>query len=98
MVQYKGFDSAACADNMAQFEVLVNDWLRQHHLHIRLMTQSARGEHVVVSFLYEDGADTQRPTARASMSPEMFDSQDDDEEYGVETPDDGGLPEAELPY
>jgi hypothetical protein len=32
------------------------------------------------------------------MSPEMFDSQDDDEEYGVETPDDGGLPEAELPY
>lgn len=54
MYRFKGFDSAQCGDNMAALEALVNAWMEGEHPRIRHMCQSMRGEHILLTFVYED--------------------------------------------
>lgn len=52
--RYKGFDSACCGDDISALEVIINAWMEEAHPRIRHMCQSVRGEHIVLSFVYED--------------------------------------------
>ncbi len=51
--RYKGFDSAQCGDSMSALEAMVNDWMETEHPRIRHVCQSLRGEHILLSFVYE---------------------------------------------
>jgi len=52
--KFKGFDSALCGDSMTALEAVVNIWMDEERPRIRQMCQSMRGEHIVLSFVYED--------------------------------------------
>ena len=54
MYKFKGFDSAQCGDSMAALEAVVNAWMEAEQPRIRHMCQTVRGEHVLLSFVYED--------------------------------------------
>ncbi|GCE13486.1 hypothetical protein [Tengunoibacter tsumagoiensis] len=54
MYRYKGFDSALCGDSMVALEAMVNAWMEEQQPRIRQMCQSMRGEHILLSFVYED--------------------------------------------
>lgn len=51
---------------MAALEQLVNVWLEAEHPRIRQMCQSMRGEHILLSFVYEEARDLEQ---RLSMQP-----------------------------
>ncbi len=52
--KFKGFDSALCGDSMEALEAIVNAWMEGERPRIRQMCQSIRGEHILLSFVYED--------------------------------------------
>jgi hypothetical protein len=52
--KFKGFDSALCGDSMEALEAMVNAWMQGERPRIRQMCQSIRGEHILLSFVYED--------------------------------------------
>ena len=54
MYRFKGFDSALCGDSMAALEAMVNAWMEADHQRIRQMCQSMSGEHILLTFVYED--------------------------------------------
>lgn len=54
LYRFKGFDSAECGDSMSALEAVVNAWMEEEHPRIRLVSQSMRGEHILLSFVYED--------------------------------------------
>ncbi len=53
MYRYKGFDSSQCGDNISALESLINAWMESEHPRIRHVCQSMRGEHILLSFVYE---------------------------------------------
>jgi hypothetical protein len=73
--RFKGFDSSHCGDSMNALEQLVNAWMEAEHPRIRYMCQSMRGEHILLSFVYEDTRDLeQRVIAQTQTSlPRYFD-------------------------
>jgi len=52
--KFKGFDSAQCGDSMSALEAMVNAWMEADHPRIRHVCQSMRGEHILLSFVYEE--------------------------------------------
>ena len=52
--KFKGFDSALCGDSMTALEALVNAWMDEERPRIRQMCQTMRGEHILLSFVYEN--------------------------------------------
>ncbi len=54
MYKFKSFDSAVCGDSMSALEAIVNTWMDEEHPRIRHFAQSVRGEHILLSFVYED--------------------------------------------
>ncbi|HEY7835541.1 MAG TPA: hypothetical protein VIG30_18340 [Ktedonobacterales bacterium] len=96
--RYKNFDSAACGDNMEHLETAINEWMRQQHPRIRQMAQSARGSHVLVSFVYEENSDSPPQLARKAAVPEVYERALEESDLDPRDEDDAGLPEAELPY
>jgi hypothetical protein len=52
--RFKAFDSAECGDAMSALEAMVNVWMQEEHPRIRHMCQSMRGEHILLSFVYEN--------------------------------------------
>ena len=52
--RFKGFDSAQCGDSLSALEIIVNAWMEEEHPRIRQMCQTMRGEHILLSFVYED--------------------------------------------
>lgn len=54
MYRFKGFDSAECGDSMSALEAIVNAWMEGEHPRIRHVCQSMRGEHILLTFVYED--------------------------------------------
>jgi hypothetical protein len=52
--RFKGFDSAQCGDNMAALEAMVNAWMEEEYPRIRHMCQSMRGDHILLTFVYEE--------------------------------------------
>ena len=63
MYRFKGFDSAECGDDMAMLEAVVNAWMEGEHPRIRQMCQSIRGEHILLSFVYEDAHELEQRVA-----------------------------------
>lgn len=101
MLHYKVFSSAACNDDVAALEQIVNEWLGREQPYVHSMAQSSLGEHLALSFLFEDDDthDTQKTTAVAIANPDIFAEAlrdtdlDPAEELFVTL-----LPHAELPY
>ncbi len=85
MYRFKGFDSAQCGDSMSALEAIVNAWMEGEHPRIRHMCQSMRGEHILLSFVYEDTHELEnRISAQTSITggfPRFF-----DEDYVDERP------------
>lgn len=85
--KFKGFDSAQCEDSMSALETVVNAWMEEEHPRIRQMCQSVRGEHILLSFVYEDARELEhRVSVHAQTGitggfPRFF-----DDEYGEERP------------
>ncbi len=81
MYRFKGFDSAQCGDNMSALEAMVNAWMEVERPRIRYVCQSMRGEHILLSFVYEDTRELEhRVSAQASLTfPRYYDGEDIDD-------------------
>jgi len=51
--KFKGFDSTQCGDSMSTLEAVVNAWMEEEQPRVRHMCQTMRGEHILLSFVYE---------------------------------------------
>lgn len=90
MYRFKGFDSAHCGDSMHALEQLVNAWMETEHPRVRHVCQSMRGEHILLSFVYEETRELeQRVTAQPTTSalPRYF-----EEDFVDELPTGGRIP------
>lgn len=96
--RYKGFDSALCGGNLAALEATVNAWMEGERPRIRHMCQTMRGEHIVLSFVYEDTRQLeQRVSSQAQMGttggfPRLF-----DDDYTEELPTSPRVPATPPP-
>jgi len=96
--RFKGFDSAQCGDSLSALEAMVNAWMEREHPRIRHMCQSMRGDHILLSFVYEDSRELeQRIAAQAQTGitggfPRFF-----DEEYADERPTSPRVPATPPP-
>ena len=68
MYRYKGFDSTQCGDDMSALESMINAWMELEHPRIRHVCQSMRGEHILLSFVYEVTRDVEQRVATQSQS------------------------------
>jgi hypothetical protein len=95
--RFKGFDSAQYGDNMSALEAVVNAWMESEHPRIRHVCQSMRGEHILLSFVFEDTRELeQRVTAQThSMSGGMPRFYDD--EFVEERPTNPRIPATPPP-
>jgi len=88
--RFKGFDSAQCGDNMSALEVIVNAWMEAEQPRIRHVCQTLRGNHILLSFVYEETRELeQRIAAQTSMTamPRFFeDDFVDDRPTGARIP------------
>ncbi len=99
MLRLKAFNSAACGDDVAELEALVNVWLHSAHPVIHQMTQSPFGTHVVLSFLYEEQGEALDAVAEAEAEvPQVFEASLQATELDLEDLHLSPLPQAELPY
>jgi len=76
MYRFKGFDSAECGDSMTALEAIINAWMESDRPRIRHVCQSIRGEHILLSFVYEESREIeQRVAAQAQTAalPRFFD-------------------------
>jgi len=77
--RFKGFDSTHCGDNMSALEAMVNAWMESEHPRIRHACQSVRGEHILLSFVYEDTRELEQrvslQTQASTALPRFFDDE-----------------------
>jgi len=66
--RYKGFDSTQCEDDMSALEAIINAWMEVEHPRIRHVCQSMRGEHILLSFVYEVTQEVEQRVATQSQS------------------------------
>lgn len=102
MYRFKGFDSAQCGDSMSELEAMVNAWMETNHPRIRHVCQSMRGEHVLLSFVYEETRElearvvTQAQTT--SSLPRFFDDEfAEDRPFSEERPTNPRIPATPPP-
>ncbi len=94
MYRYKGFDSAQCGDSMSALEAMVNAWMESEHPRIRHVCQSMRGEHILLSFVYEVTRELeQRVTAQAQTTLSRY----FDDDYVDERPTGSRVPATPPP-
>jgi hypothetical protein len=75
--RYKGFDSAQCGDSISALEAIVNAWMESEQPRIRHVCQSLRGEHILLSFVYEVTREIeQRVTSQAQTSMSRYFEED----------------------
>lgn len=85
MYRYKGFDSAQCGDSISALEAMVNAWMEGENPRIRQMSQTMRGDHILLSFVYEEVRELeQRVTSQAQAGitgsfPRYYDDELSDE-------------------
>jgi len=65
--RFKGFDSAQCGDNMSALEAMVNAWMESEHPRIRHVCQNLRGNHILLSFVYEETRELEQRVAAQAM-------------------------------
>ena len=103
MTRFKTFSSAPCGDDLEQLDHLVNEWLAAERPRVQHVAQSALGAHLVVSFVYLDGAEEADVAAEAAGEafavPEVFERTLADTDLDLDPQDPPSpLPEVELPY
>ncbi len=92
--RFKGFDSARCGDSMNSLEQLVNIWMEEEHPRIRHMCQSVRGEHILLSFVYEETRELEQRVAAQTQTalPRYF-----EEDFVDDRPTGGRIPATPPP-
>lgn len=95
-LRFKSFSSASCGDDVTKLERLVNDWLEAARPHIHHMAQAPLGEHLILSFVYDDAHAHTAVAQHAVAVPEVFEEELQDTE--LDPMEVLTLPEAELPY
>ncbi len=79
MYKFKGFDSIDCGDSMSALEAMVNAWMESEQPRVRHMAQTIRGEHILLSFVYEETKElelrvaNQAQTGATGSFPRFFD-------------------------
>ncbi len=87
MYRFKGFDSAVCGDSISVLEAIVNAWMEEERPRIRHVCQTMRGEHILLSFVYEDTKELeQRVAAQTQFRVSSARFFDDDLEERPTTP------------
>jgi hypothetical protein len=66
--RFKGFDSVECGDSMSALEAMVNAWIEGNQPRIRQMCQTMRGDHILLSFVYEDGRELEQRVTMQSQA------------------------------
>lgn len=98
MQRMKLFSSAACADDLALLERIINEWIEGSGARIMQMTQSQFGSHLVICLIYTRGGESTARHAEASVAvPEVFGRTMEDMDLDPDEAD-RPLPQAELPY
>lgn len=95
MYRFKGFDSAHYGDSMNALEQQINAWMETEHPRIRHMSQSMRGDHVLLCFVYEETRELeQRLSAQTQTSalPRYF-----EEDFVDDRPTGGRIPATPPP-
>lgn len=96
MYRFKGFDSAGCGDSMSALEAMVNAWMETEHPRIRHACQTMRGDHILLSFVYEESRELeQRVTTQAQATGAL--SRYFDDEYPEEHPTNPRIPATPPP-
>jgi hypothetical protein len=96
--KFKGFDSSRCGDDMAALEAMVNAWMEEELPRVRHMCQTMRGEHVLLSFVYEATRELEQRIATHSQTgitggfPRLF-----DDEFAEERPTSPRIPATPPP-
>ena len=99
MYKFKGFDSTACGDSMSALEAMVNVWMEETQPRVRHMSQTMRGEHILLSFVYEDIRELEQRVASQAQAgvtgsfPRFF----DDEVVGEDRPTNPRIPATPPP-
>ena len=88
--RYKGFDSAECGDTMSALEEMVNAWMRAEHPRVRHVCQTMRGDHILLSFVYEDARELEQRVSAQSQTVTFSRFFDDD--YAEERPTNPQMP------
>lgn len=94
MYRFKSFDSARCGDSMNSLEQLVNTWMEEEHPRIRHMCQSVRGEHILLSFVYEETHELEQRVAAQTQAtlPRYF-----EDDFVDDRPTSGRIPATPPP-
>jgi hypothetical protein len=92
--RFKGFDSSLCGGNMSALEQLINAWMEAEHPRVRHMCQSTRGDHILLSFVYEETRELeQRVSAQTQTTlPRYF-----EDDFVDERPTGGRIPATPPP-
>src|SRR5579883_1863473 len=94
--RFKCFDSAECGDSMSALEAMINAWMEAERPRIRYMSQTMRGEHILLSFVFEESRELERRVsaqAQASPLPRFF----DDDDFIDDRPSSAHLPSIQPP-
>ena len=96
MYRFKGFDSAQCGDSMSALEAMVNAWMEVSHPRIRHVCQCVRGDHILLSFVYEEMRELEErvfaPAQTTAALPRFF-----DDEFPEERPTNPRIPATPPP-
>jgi hypothetical protein len=80
---------------MSALESMVNAWMEEDHPRIRHVCQSIRGEHILLSFVYEETHELEQRVATQTQAvalPRFF-----DDEYVEERPTSSRIPATPPP-
>jgi hypothetical protein len=99
--KFKGFDSVQVGDSVVALEAMVNAWMEEVHPRIRHMAQSMRGEHIILSFVYEDMQELEKHIAMQTQAdigitgafPRVF-----DDDFSEDRPTSPSIPATPPPY
>jgi hypothetical protein len=94
--RFKGFDSTQCGDSMSALEAMVNAWMEVSRPRIRHVCQTMRGEHILLSFVYEEMRELEErvfaPAQTTNALPRYF-----DDEFPEERPTNPRIPATPPP-
>ena len=94
--RFKCFDSAECGDSTSALESMINAWMETERPRIRYMSQTMRGDHVILSFVFKESRELERRVsahAQTSPLPRFF----DDDDFIEDHPSSARLPSIQPP-
>ncbi|HEX6544035.1 MAG TPA: hypothetical protein VF040_19935 [Ktedonobacterales bacterium] len=98
MLRVKMFSTGMYGGEIKGLQDAINGWLESAHPAIRQVTQSSSAEHIVVTFLYDEGFFDTSPRTASAEVPEAFEQSLKGAHLDPVDDEPGLLPNAELPY